>query len=145
MAKEFYKPGDKQVQNLGEPAKAAPAVTQTPVVPPAAPVASAPAAEPVTTTATPVAPVAPPAPKVLSEFTRCWLVSHPVYGAARVKEDTEEEAIATFCAHRCPGVTPERIRDRIEIHEQKFTPAETEIGKPGGFKRDKKKVSMARI
>ena len=80
-----------------------------------------------------------------SDFTRAWLVSHPSLGAARVLADSEREAVEEFLRHR--GADPAELKQLREqglrVVEQVFRPADTEKGRPGGWKRKGPKVRHA--
>lgn len=88
--------------------------------------------------------VSPPiaSPAVHSEFTRCWDVKDEFrgtsyYGSLRVLADTEKEAADAWLAKKCPEDDGE-VRKRLRIREIPFRPAATEVGKPGGWKRNSK-------
>lgn len=85
----------------------------------------------------------PVAPVEQSEYTRCFLVSHPAYGVARVKEDSEKLAVEEFIRRKCPGFPVDELRKNLIVRELPFVPADSEKGKPGGWVRDKKKVGHA--
>lgn len=102
---------------------------------------SAPAPSP---TQPPVQPVVPaPAQDIASgEYTRCWEVKDEFrgtsyYGSLRVLADTEKEAADAWLAKKCPEDDGE-VRKQLRIREIPFRPAATEVGKPGGWKRNSK-------
>lgn len=77
-----------------------------------------------------------------SEYTRCWDVKQvfhgtSLYGTMRVLADTREEAIEKFIGVKCPEADAE-LKKQIVAIEVPFRPAATEVGKPGGWRRDGK-------
>lgn len=90
-------------------------------------------------------PIQASAPEVLparSEFTKRWEVKHDYkgttfYGAMRVSADSKEDAVAEFCRIRCPESGAD-LREQLSVREIPFRPAATEVGKPGGWRRNDK-------
>lgn len=85
----------------------------------------------------------PATPPPVTIYTKCFLISHPAFGSARVKEDTEDLAVAAFCGKKSPGFDIEEVRKKMVIRELQFVPAATEADKPHGWVKDRKKVSHA--
>lgn len=74
------------------------------------------------------------------EYTRCWRLSHPAFGGLQVKCDTADEAVQAFLDKKAPGLSAERVKADLLCREIPFTPAETEVGKPGGWVKGRAKL-----
>ena len=83
----------------------------------------------------------PAVPPPVTHYTKCFLIGHPAFGSARVKEDSEDLAVEEFCRKKCPGFPVKEVREKMVIRELHFVPASTEADKPHGWVKDRKKVS----
>jgi hypothetical protein len=74
-------------------------------------------------------------PAAPSKYTKRWAIEHPAFPPLRPYADTEDEAVAEFVRLRCPNWTPAQARKDMVIYEIPFTPADTELDKPYGWKK----------
>lgn len=80
----------------------------------------------------------------VTQFTRCFLISHLAFGATRIFAEDKEEAVKTYIAKKCPGVNRRQFDEQATVSELIHRPAETEVGKPHGWKAPRGKFALAR-
>lgn len=79
----------------------------------------------------------PPAAPTTGDFTRCYMITHPLR-ANRVFADTPEEAFDVLCKKAYPNATVEEVKKSSTIRECAFIPAATEVNRPYGWPRAKR-------